>query len=103
MQQSPGGRAYEAKLLANQLKHHNQMIAAETLLYFFCFGDRFSPRFASWFYADTQRISMKNQYVDSSIEGRARETNCHAVERDAICRYNRGTKYNKICEGARAS
>lgn len=57
MQQSPGGRAYEAKLLANQLKHHNQMIATATLLYFLRFDDRFLPRFASRF-MHTQPISM---------------------------------------------
>jgi hypothetical protein len=33
----------------------------------------------------TQQISMKNQYVDSSIESRARETNCLlAVEREML-------------------
>lgn len=32
----------------------------------------------------TQQISMKNQYVDSSIESRARETNWLAVEREML-------------------
>jgi hypothetical protein len=58
------------------------MIAGATLLYFLCFDDRFSA--IRGFYMHTQQILMKNQYVDSSIESRARETNCLAVEREML-------------------